>query len=305
MTETEKIENLLRHPPRLKVPSALRQTLQAEIALPHCRAAEARQVRPWLRRWLPALAFSAFFLACLVAIAVQSSLLSELRRENESLRAVTQDLDRLRQENVEYQKLRSENQQLDQLRKDNAEAQKLRDEVARLRVQLQELPSLQADNQRLLAEKKLAESRLPADAQREEDPFDAAQKKAQLASCINNIKQIGLAARMWSNDHKDFLPPDFLTITNELNSPKILVCPADTNRHPVVNWAEFVPGNVTYELLSPGISQTRQSAVLVRCPIHNNIGLVDGSAHILETNAQVVQKDGEWIVQRAQPKDAP
>jgi len=305
MTETEKIENLLSHPPRLNVPSALRQTLQAEIVLPRCRAAEPRQVRPWLRRWLPALAFSAFFLACVVAIAVQANLLSELRRENEGLKAATQDLDRLRQENVEYQKLRSESQQLDRLRKDNSEVQKLRDEVAQLRGQLQELPSLQADNQRLLAEKKLAESRLPADAQREEDPFDAAQKRAQRIKCISNIKQIGLAARLWAHDNKDVLPPDFLTMSNELNSPYILVCPGDTKRHPAANWAEFGPGNVSYELLSPGIPETHQSAVLVRCAIHNDVGLVDGSAQMLDPTAQVVQKDGEWVIMRAPPKEAP
>jgi hypothetical protein len=49
------------------------------------------------------------------------------------------------------------------------------------------------------------------------------------------MKQIGLAARMWANDHKDIMPSDFLTMQNELNSPRILVCPTETNRPVAAN----------------------------------------------------------------------
>ena len=73
-----------------------------------------------------------------------------------------------------------------------------------------------------------------------------AKAKAQRINCVSNLKQIGLAMRMFSNDHTDRFPwavdqPDgaknggaatlyntLISSTNELNSPKILVCNSDT-----------------------------------------------------------------------------
>src|SRR5213594_694201 len=81
-----------------------------------------------------------------------------------------------------------------------------------------------------------------------------AKAKAARIKCLSNIKQVGLAHRMFSGDHQEkftwFLPdgtvggdgannkspaivPDnvdsvwviYQSISNELNSPKVLVCP--------------------------------------------------------------------------------
>src|SRR4051794_10082441 len=63
-------------------------------------------------------------------------------------------------------------------------------------------------------------------------------------ACLNNLKQIGLAFRMWSNDHEDRFPwkdtnaaatalapyEYCLMAKMELNSPKVLVCPFDNGR---------------------------------------------------------------------------
>jgi len=90
-----------------------------------------------------------------------------------------------------------------------------------------------------------------------------AKAKAQRIQCLNNLKQIGLAFRMWSNDHGEKFPwlvdmweaggcpagdganscgggnnwsdaQDsiiiFRSVSNELNSPKVLVCSSDGNR---------------------------------------------------------------------------
>jgi competence protein ComGC len=74
--------------------------------------------------------------------------------------------------------------------------------------------------------------------------------RSKRINCVNNLKQVGLAARMWSNDNGDRFPwavstnqggtleyapsPDvfrhFAVMTTELASPKILACPADPDR---------------------------------------------------------------------------
>src|SRR5205823_2971440 len=99
MNETEKMEALLRKAPRLKIPRTLLGRLQAEIVLSRAQTKNApgQEWRSLLRRWFPVLSLSAFFLACVVAIAVQSNLLSELVRENEMLKSSSQDLEQLRQ----------------------------------------------------------------------------------------------------------------------------------------------------------------------------------------------------------------
>src|SRR5688572_14219270 len=148
------IENILRKAPRPKTPAGLTERLKANIAVPRPEPSDVRgnDWRPILRCWTPALSFGAFLLACLVAIAVQSNVLSDLQKENNRLETSIGDIEQLRRENAEYQRLFAENQQLEQLRKDNQELATLRSEVAQLREQVQVLAQLRAENQRLLAQ---------------------------------------------------------------------------------------------------------------------------------------------------------
>jgi type II secretory pathway pseudopilin PulG len=108
-----------------------------------------------------------------------------------------------------------------------------------------------------------------------------AKDKAQRINCMNNMKQIGLAARMWSNSNGEKFPPDFASMSNELVSPRILVCPGDASKTRVMNWSEFGPGNVTYEYLQPGIEERiAVQTVVFQCPIHGNVGMGDGSVQL-------------------------
>ncbi len=105
-----------------------------------------------------------------------------------------------------------------------------------------------------------------------------AKDRAQRINCVSHMKQIGLAARMWSNDHGGKFPPDFASMTNELVSPNILVCPGDRSKTKTMTWEEFGPGNVTYEYLEPGIDENSAAQkVVFQCPIHGNLGMGDGS----------------------------
>src|SRR4051812_21737393 len=73
-----------------------------------------------------------------------------------------------------------------------------------------------------------------------------AKARAQRINCVSNLKQVGLAFRMWSGEHGDKFPwrvdvaeggtgtgtplvpggivNNFRAISNELNSPKVLTC---------------------------------------------------------------------------------
>lgn len=106
-----------------------------------------------------------------------------------------------------------------------------------------------------------------------------AKNRGSTINCVNNMKQIGLAARIWSNDHNETFPPDFLSMSNELAAPKILVCPNDRSKTPATAWSQFDPSrNVTYLFLTPGAKETEVlNQVAFQCPIHGNMGMGDGS----------------------------
>jgi hypothetical protein len=106
-----------------------------------------------------------------------------------------------------------------------------------------------------------------------------AKQRAQSISCINNLKQIALAGRIYANDHGDVLPADFAAMKAELNSPKILVCPGDSSKSASRDWNTFNFAESSYEMVSPGAKTSDAQKVFVRCRIHGSVALVDGSAH--------------------------
>jgi len=88
-------------------------------------------------------------------------------------------------------------------------------------------------------------------------------------SCTNNMKQIGLSFRCWAIDNDDHFPmqvsvtnggtmelaasgvvfPHFQVLSNELSTPKVLLCPADKNRHWATNFTSDLTGkNLSYFL---------------------------------------------------------
>jgi prepilin-type N-terminal cleavage/methylation domain-containing protein len=105
----------------------------------------------------------------------------------------------------------------------------------------------------------------------------AAKRKAQRVNCVSNLKQIGLAFRMWGDDNNDRYPQTvtsaqggalefiysqghstagftpyaesapFVVTSNTLDNPALLSCPADTvSPHGVqaTNWSEFFNGTI-------------------------------------------------------------
>lgn len=61
-----------------------------------------------------------------------------------------------------------------------------------------------------------------------------AKVKAKQINCLNNIRQLGMSAQMYADDHDDYLPPRISTRANWTSTlktyyvdPKVIQCPAD------------------------------------------------------------------------------
>ncbi len=123
-------------------------------------------------------------------------------------------------------------------------------------------------------------------------------------NCQRNLREIGLAFKIWALDHNDQYPFNvstnaggtrelcaagndgfdsnaivhFLVISNELSTPNFLVCPKDSRRHPVLNFEDLRPENVTYRLRTgTNINSDHPQEVLAVCPIHGNELYCDGN----------------------------
>jgi hypothetical protein len=133
-----------------------------------------------------------------------------------------------------------------------------------------------------------------------------AKDKAQSISCMNNMKQISLALRIWSSDHNDKFPfhagasdggtlelcdrdadgydrnsvRHFQALAAELGTPKILVCPADSSKSVAPGFEQLEAGNVSYRLRTgPKVTDVNPLETLIYCPEHHHVGRVDGSVH--------------------------
>jgi prepilin-type processing-associated H-X9-DG protein len=86
-------------------------------------------------------------------------------------------------------------------------------------------------------------------------------------NCVNNLKLIALAYRIWAGDNNDKYPMqvsttnggtmelmadgknvwrNFLVMSNELSTPKILFCPADAGRICATNFSNDLKDKISY-----------------------------------------------------------
>ena len=90
--------------------------------------------------------------------------------------------------------------------------------------------------------------------------------QATRIDCVNNLKQIGIASRIWSNDHDKLLSWQVSTnekgasefaasgdvdrllapLSHELQSPKLLLCPSETRRSSAESFTTLRNENISY-----------------------------------------------------------
>ena len=111
-------------------------------------------------------------------------------------------------------------------------------------------------------------------------PFATARSKswAESVSCGNYISSIALASRVWADDNNQHMADNFLCMSNELATPKILICPSDKDRKPAEHWTTFTTNNCSYEILRPGMPESDTTNAYFRCTIHGHLGFADGTA---------------------------
>ena len=225
-----------------------------------------------------------------LSLALTIFLWSRLSSQSDQLKsaqASASELDELRRQNQELQINRTSVP--DSASADARELARLRNEVGQLRKQAGEAATLRAQ----AAEAAQLRARLATatqDLARVEGELADAMKippeqlqqlkdEAQSVQCVSNLKQIGLAARIWANEHNNVFPPDFISMKDELVTPKSLFCPADAAAIRVTEWSQLNPSSISYRFLNANGNENDPTKLLAECPIHGHVVLSDDSVH--------------------------
>ena len=221
-----------------------------------------------------------------LSLALNVFLWGRLSRQTNELalaQAAASEMDELRRQNEELQIKRTNVP--DSASVDVGELARLRNEVSQLRKKEAATSSAQAAEVTQLrgrltvATQQLARVEIELAEGLKVSPEELQQLKqdAQSIQCVNNLKQICLAVRVWAQDYNNVFPPDFLLMSNELATPKILFCPADATAIRVTQWTQLNPSMISYRFLNPNGNGSDPTKPLTTCPIHGHFGLSDGS----------------------------
>lgn len=289
-TEAE-IERLLRQAPQPPPPADLRPRLEPEPG--GARGSAPVLNAPWAawwRAWWPAFATGIVALASLGLVATQHAEIKALRQSVEALR---QEI-RVHQQNGEsatpapHASAPGHRPPQTPVVRGRAELERLRGQADELRAELARRESIAQENDRLRAElTRLAQAARPVVATEE---LSEARERAKRIACVNNLKQLGLAVRLFAVDHQDRFPPNILAMSNEVANPRVLICPSDTGRQPAPSWAEFNQAlHLSYQYLGATADETEPHRVIFQCPIHGSVTLADGSVQQLTPEQQATR----------------
>jgi competence protein ComGC len=134
--------------------------------------------------------------------------------------------------------------------------------------------------------------------------------------CINDLKQIGIAFRLWEGDHADKYPMQvsvtnggvmeliatgnvaacFQVMSNELYTPRILLCPKDTRRVLASNWSTLSNSNISY-FVGLDVTNETNPQMFLSGDDSFTIGGVPEKSGLLElsTNTSIAWSSGRHI----------
>jgi prepilin-type processing-associated H-X9-DG protein/prepilin-type N-terminal cleavage/methylation domain-containing protein len=122
--------------------------------------------------------------------------------------------------------------------------------------------------------------------------------------CVSNLKQVGLAFRIWEGDNNDNFPMRYYTnslgqpsytdsanlfhyfqvMSNELNNPNVVICPDDRKRIGATNWDnDFNGSHISYFAGLEAKDALPQSFLAGDANITNGLTITNGLL-ILTTN---------------------
>jgi hypothetical protein len=134
--------------------------------------------------------------------------------------------------------------------------------------------------------------------------MEASRREAQIINSESNLKQIGLAFRLWEGDHNDQFPfnvsqaqggtrelcePDsngfeknpvsiFMVMSNELATTRILICPNDKTKQAAADFASLTANNISYQLRTgANINDNHPEEILAVDSINGIVLHCDGS----------------------------
>jgi len=138
----------------------------------------------------------------------------------------------------------------------------------------------------------------------------------QRISCINDLKQVGIAYRLWEGDNNNKYPMQvsvtnggamelvatgniaacFQVMSNEVNTPKILLCPKDTRRVWATNWSTLNNSNISY-FVGLDVTNDTNLKMLLSGDDNLDIGGVPVKSGLLElsTNTLIVWSFGRHL----------
>ncbi|GEM_PF-1943196 len=303
-TESE-IENLLRQAPAPAPSPELGGKLKNAVHLPQStNGTDLNLGGAFWRRWLPAIGYAVMVLGCVVVLAVQNHRQSAVVQQLEKLR---EDIT-LKEQQIEMQRDQTRlalaaDARIKSLQDNATEADQLAATLAELQALIAKLTTEATD-----LEAKLAvvpdsnEVIAPYDFFNDPNgPMQKAREEVDSTKCVNNMKRIGLAFRIFSNDNDGLFPPNFNSMANELSQATVLCCPKDESNRMLAErlfdfvqpngpkddwsdwkaaWARWPINGGSYEMLGANLNRNDpvvDRKIVAKCRFHGHVTYGNGA----------------------------